>query len=143
MKPPNRHPDPSDPVDDFLRPRIRQAPATLEARFAVLKANLPEQSPARAGRLRRFPPQAGRLWISAGTLAATLVLGMLLFRGISERDQPGHAHVNATAADVDAVSPYFLTEDPFELEAALAPALVLLDPETVEALIYLPYEKNS
>jgi hypothetical protein len=137
MKPQFPNPNRPDPLEDALRPRIRRTSAALEARFAALKADLPDQLPAQPARRLRFTAPARALWIGTGAIAATLALGTLLFLSVPEQRAPGG---DAVAAEGGSSMPYFLTEDPFALEESLEPALVLLDQDTLLALLHLPNE---
>jgi hypothetical protein len=126
-----------DETDDRLRRRITRTSPQFEARFQELKLRLAsEPVQRRQPVLLRFPVPARRVLLAMGSIAAVLAATVVLVF------QPGRTGP-ATPSGAPAPVPVFAIEDPFTLEQSLAPALVLLDEEIIQALLHLPHENNT
>ncbi len=123
-----------DTVDRRLRGRITKTTDAFEARFERIR-HLPQaEDPAvareSAWSLLRFPG-----FVPAAAAAATgmIVGGLWLFQ-MSDTDQ-------RSLADWMGTEVYL--EDPFYWDQALESARVVLDEETLDAILYFAYEDKS
>lgn len=113
---------PSDPeIDRILAARLRRTSPEFEQRWRELRAGFVAAPAAR-------PRFAGWwLWSGLASAGAAALVAFLLLR---------------LAPPAPAPAPAARFEDLVALDAALAPASVLLEPETRDAVLNLPASRN-
>lgn len=115
----NSNPSPSDDeLDQLLASKLQRTSPEFEQRWRELRGSLTEsRTTRRAAR--------GRWWLWPG-LATAAVAGLAVLFVVGTPSTP--------APPTDGVN----FEELIALDAALAPATVLLEPETRDALLHLP-----
>jgi hypothetical protein len=122
MNSPSPHPPSDSELDSLLASRLRRTSPEFEQRWRELRGQL-----ASRGRTSRPAWLAWWLWPGAATAAVALAALFFILR-----PPVPHASAPVLASFEELVS----------LDAALAPAAPLLEPETREALLHLPVNSN-
>jgi hypothetical protein len=131
-----KHPLHSDPkdvrtLDQWLAPKITSTSRDFEEAFAQTSEALARfRQPQKAGpNVAQTIPWRNMLF-ALGTMAALLTGAFVAF---NKAAQTSYQLQPQELAEVDSL---------FELDAQLGPAMVLLDPETFDALVYISHETN-